>query len=400
VWRRSATLASNAGLLLTGVVSSVVISRLLGPEGRGAYVEWQAWAAAIGIIAAAGLPQVVVLDDWNPTRHRLGDLVPPLAVTALCGGVLTVVAGVWLLGAEMSLVGMVLVTWATQAGAVATGEAQRGGRMTGEFNLVRMLPQVAALAAITALALVGNRSAAHWLSAIAGAQAVVLVMSLIWVTRPLRVRPSSRSSLRRTFAASARLGPGNWVTLVQYRADLLIVALMFPPVQVGYYAVGVAAQTAVAAAGQTGGQYWFARSHAGDPANPPSLRKELVQTAALACAVAVVIAVSAPWWIPGLYGPDFEPALPLVVGLCVLAVVQSLDYLLAHEALLIGAGSRVALYRLPALMLVLIGFSFVYSLDLEPLWVVACSALGYSVSGGVLARVASRRRVADRSHLE
>ncbi len=388
---RSATLLTNVALLVSGTVTSVAISRLLGPAGRGDYVTWQAWSAAIAIAALGGLPQVMVIEDWSSRRHRLRDLLMPLAVTAAVGASVAVVVGSSFLRAHELWVGLLLVVVATQAAAVAAAEAQRAGRMTGAFNIVRLLPPVTALICIGVLVLAGVRSPALWLTSIAAAQVCVLLASLVWVTRAVHGTPRRSGSWRKTLAAAARLGPGAWITMLQYRADVLAVSLIFPSEVVGYYAVGVAAQAAVAAGGQVGGQHWFARvgRSGGDS---PSLRGELLRTAGVALLGASVLGVSAPWWVPALYGSAFAPALPLVLGMCASAVVQSLDYLLAHEMLLLGRGSRVALYRLPAGLFLVTGFATVAVLDLDPLAAVFCTAAGYALSATVMGLVARRYR--------
>lgn len=387
---RLATLMTNAALVGGGLVTSIAISRLLGPAGRGDYVTWQTWASAIGMATLAGLPQVVVLDDWSERRHRLGDLVVPLAVTASAGGALVAAAGVSMSDGGGALLGMLLVVATTQAGAVAAAEAQRVGRMSGEFNVVRLLPSGTALITIGALAAAGERSPVTWLVAIAAAQACVLAASLLWVTRPLRLRPSSSGGWRKTLAVSARWGPGAWVTMLQYRLDLLAVSLIFPSTVVGYYAVGVAVQAAVAAVGQVGGQHWFARRGGGT--EPASLRRELLRTVGVAALCGAVIGLTAVWWLPALYGSAFAPALPLVLGMCASAVIQSADYLLAHELLLLGQGARVWMFRLPAGIFLLGGFAAVAALDLGAPAAVVLSGLGYAISATVMAVVAHRRR--------
>src|SRR5690242_12440701 len=77
----TATLLTNLALLLGGIASSVVISRTLGPVGRGEYVKWQTWFSTIALAALGGLPQAVVLDRALRGRHGLGDLMRGLSRT-------------------------------------------------------------------------------------------------------------------------------------------------------------------------------------------------------------------------------------------------------------------------------------------------------------------------------
>src|ERR1044072_2930872 len=132
---RLSALFGNAAVLACGLVTSVVVSRSLGPAGRGEFVTWQTLAAVVGSVAVAGLPQVLVLDDWSPPgRHPLRMLVFQIGLTLLPAAVLLAVA--W--GASDARPGMLLavvfVAVATQFGAVGAAEAQRVGSMGREFS--------------------------------------------------------------------------------------------------------------------------------------------------------------------------------------------------------------------------------------------------------------------------
>jgi hypothetical protein len=289
---------------------------------------------------------------------------------------------------------MVLVVSAIQVGAVAAAEAQRLGRMIGAFNVVRLLPPAAGTIAMVLLAATGERGPSIWLLVIATAQTVVLVAALVWVTQPVRLRPSSRASVRKSLAATARLGPGNWVTLLQYRGDLLAVALIFPPSVVGFYSVGVAAQTAVAAAGQAGGQHWFSMGRDAWDSGTASLRREVLRTGGLATVAAVLVGGTSYWWVGSLFGSDFAAAVPLAVGMSLVAVVQSVDYLFAHALLLAGSGVKAWLYRLPAVSVLVVGVVTVSAAELGPSVVVAVAGVGYVVSVVVMAVVLRGRRKA------
>jgi hypothetical protein len=81
---RVPTLLTNVGLLASGVGSSIIISRSLGPVARGEYVAWQTWAAAGAILALGGVPQVLVLDENTPERHKRADVAFILLATLGC----------------------------------------------------------------------------------------------------------------------------------------------------------------------------------------------------------------------------------------------------------------------------------------------------------------------------
>ena len=381
---RTATLLTNLALLSAGIISSALAARVLGPTGRGDYVTWQTWAATIGVLALGGLPQVLVLDDWTLQRHRLVEIVAPLTVSL--GLALVVAAGVSMtLQRDLVLMtAFILIVAATQCGAVGAVEAQRMGRMGVEFNAARAVPAVAGLLAMSALLLTGSSSAAVWLVTVGGLQAVA---AIVWLVATAERRWPKRTPVRRTLVDSALLAPGNAVTMLQYRFDLLAVAAIYPPETVAFYATGVAAQTAVLAAGQAHGMLWFNRraEHADHHAK---LRAELYKTAATAASIAAVLATTSGLWVQWVYGSAFLPAVPVVVVLCGVGVVQSLDYLLAHECLLVGRGGRVPLYRLSSLAVLAVGFAVAVANSWPPAVIAILPGIGYALSSAVLLRVA------------
>jgi O-antigen/teichoic acid export membrane protein len=388
---RSATLLTNGGLLASGILTSILVSRVLGPTGRGHYVTWQTWAATIGIFALGGLPQVLVLDHWTPGRHKPRELVAPLALTV--GAALAVLAGLsaFLRPDWIVLTAAVLVVLANQFGSLGASEAQRMGRMGIEFNLARIVPQAASLLAMVGLLVLRSGSYPAWLTGVAVCQAGATALWLWYrsdrgARRPVSARP--------TVTDSVRLAPGSWVTLLQYRFDLLAVTALFRPEIVAFYATGLAASGAVLAAGQSRGMHWFSRQGGMFTNRPGALGRELRRTAGIALAVAAPLALLGRVWVAAAYGSAFLPAVPIVAVLCGVGVIQSVDYLLAHECLIVGLGSRVLLFRLPSIAAVAAGFGLASAQHWPAAAIAVVPGAGYALSSAVfLVAIRSRRAV-------
>lgn len=384
---RVATLGTNLSILLTGVLSSAIVSRALAPAGRGEYVTWQAWGAAAAIFTIGGLPQAVVLDDRIDGRHRAGELYRVLALT-LGAGFLAVIALTVVLDPSVTIVCCLCLTVAVnQIGAIGPAQAQRIGAMTVEFNVARLLPQVAALLAMCCLLVVGTPHPIRWLLVVSLFQLVAAVAWMLTVAAPLGPpRLDGRAIARDT----ARLATMNWATQLHYRFDLLAVSVLFPPTAVGFYAVGFAAQNAVLAAGQASGMYWFSKRGGGAEDAWRRLKREIGLSAAAAGAVCVPLALSSGYWVPLLYGRDFAPAADVVMVLSVSGVLQSVDYLLAHDCLLRVGGGRVAALRLPSIVALVAGFVAVRAFAVPLSMAAAIPVAGYAVS--VLALLSTSRR--------
>ncbi|WP_345636910.1 lipopolysaccharide biosynthesis protein [Rugosimonospora acidiphila] len=389
---RASTLLTNGGLLVGGLLSSVLVSRVLGPAGRGQYVTWQTWASTIGVFALGGLPQVLVLDDWTPGRHKLRELATPLLLSIAAA--LAALAGVaaFLRPAAVVFVAAVLIVLANQFSSLGAAEAQRMGRMSVEFNAARIVPQAAALLAMGGLLVAGSTGLAGWLVAVSVAQAAA---TALWLWRCCERGRVGHIPIGRTLADSVRLAPGNWMTQLQYRFDLLAVTALFRPEVVAFYAIGVAAQGAVLAAGQSRGMHWFSRRQGGTfAAGAGALRRELWRTAGTSLAVAVPLTLTVRLWIGGAYGSAFLPAAPIVAVLCGVGVMQSVDYLLGHEALIAGLGGRVILLRVPGLAVVAAGFGLAILWHWPTTGIAVIPGVGYAVSSVVFLAAARSRRSA------
>jgi hypothetical protein len=373
------TAAGNVVLLLAGTGSSVLISRSLAPDGRGQYVTWQAVGAAIGVLTIGVMPQALVLDRRTVGRHCLRSVYPTVAAAFGAGVLLlvpvTVRAGLDLQVALGALVAMV----ANQIASIGPAEAQRAGRMGLEFSGARLVPQLVALAAIGLLLFVDDGVVGHWLLVIGGAQALA---ALAWSVAVLWRAPAddglAGGEIRR---AAVRLLPFNVATQIQYRFDLLAVALLFPSRVVAFYAIGSAALAAVSAVGQAGGMTWFSRSNR---ESAGAFRIELVRTVLLTLGPAVAIAGLSGVWVSRLYGHAFAPAAMLVAVLCMAGVAQSADYLLAHELVRTRNGGQLLLCRLPSLVVLTAGFAAVRAFSSPLVCVGVVPILGYVVSSAVL----------------
>ncbi len=379
---RLPTTLTNGGLLVGGLVTSVMSSRALGPGSRGEYVTWQTWITTIGILALGGLPQAMVLDKRTASRHRFGDLALPLLSTCAAAGA---ILGLLLLVKRPDWrieLAVLLGVLETQLAGVAIAEAQRMGRMATEFNIVRLLEPTFAIAAMVALVVIRTTDPAVWVLAVCGTQACVLI---VWMSLATKRGQGSPGTDRRLVRATLHLAPGNWVTLVQYRLELVAVTVIFPSQIVAFYAIALAAQAAVTAVGDASGMHWFARRGAEFDNRRPQLRGEVFKTAGLTLASAVVVAAVSELTLGFLYGRDYLPALPVVAVLCGVGVVRSVDYLLSKECLMLGAGRRVGLYRAPALVALVLGFALVKIAALPVIVAGLLSGLGYTLSAAALA---------------
>lgn len=326
--RRETLYISGANVVVVGLgaLTSILVARALGPEGRGDYVTWQVWSLTLASIGSLGLPQAVVTLQLLPKRVTPRAIAPAVLSSVLLGTAAALLALVVLKAPHAALLAGGLLATSTSLNGVLAGLAQRAGALGAEFNLIRLGPPIAGFAAVVFNLSTLSPNPATLLASVGGAQCAFAVLMIAVVE--YRYRRVPRQPWRLLLRESLAMAPIAWVTLLQYRADLLLVSLLFSSSSTAFYAIGASSQAAVFAAGQSTGMQWFGRGRT------MSVRGALRSTV-LICGVAALPFVLFPGpLVRLLYGEGFAPAAGPTAILALGALPQSFDYLLTHAAMI------------------------------------------------------------------
>jgi O-antigen/teichoic acid export membrane protein len=251
-WNILTTLWARIAALMLALVSSIVLARMLGPEGRGLFALVLLMPELAMRFGLLGFDQAnAVYGGLEPGRRRA--LVwQSAAIAAVAGGSITA-AGMCLVafGSQWSqtlvhgplwlyLLPMALVPG--QMAAEYWGAILRGMNRIFLVNLFDFGARVAGVALILVLV--------AWLRlGVAGAvwaESLVSVGTVVGIAVLLRYggvwgRPVfDRSLWRRTWRFALPAHCSNVLSYLNYRADQFIVAALLPPEQLGFYAMAVA----------------------------------------------------------------------------------------------------------------------------------------------------------------
>src|SRR6266566_764666 len=380
---------------ILAVGSGSVVALALGPALRGEFVATQTLAAMAAVALTLGMTQAVVTYRGDDV-----DLAAPLLLQAglaivLGTGLFTALAvlGTQLWLNPIGVAGGAALTAGTLLASNSAGLAQRRGKMTREFQWVRLLPQaVGVLAAVLPWA-AGVRNSDIWLLVIglgifvpSALLMVGLLDSLGALTR-FPIRPPARELVREA--------AGSFVTVlgsqVIYRLDSLFVAIWLPTAKVAFYAVAVGAGTACAAIGQAVGMVTFSRlRNIREPSHQKAIiRRGTALALGLTSAVSLPLAWIAPIAIRIVYGSAFVPAVEAARILILAAIPLSADYLLLHALLSLGAARRAFRVQLVAGLLT-IGLLAASTSTGRLVLVALVSLAVYSISAALLFTLAMR----------
>jgi len=301
---------------LLGAVGGVVVARWLGPADRGALAAVVVVGTLVGTAATAGVQY------WaTRTTARGGasanvlvalqrQAVIALVVFTSAGLVLQAVAAdpAWVAGAVLAL-GW---TWAALALSVPNGL-----RQLGFLSVAQVCGAVTYIGLTTALFLLSRPSVPLAVLGVASAQWVIVALGAHRSLRELRRGPSS--SPTRAADIYRETGPASLSELLIVaagRVDVLIVAALLAPEQVGYYVVAVSIAELSVVLADAAAQ--VALPFIGGDSEIRSVAPLHRAVLLLSGAATVGVISVAPVAVPLLFGDEFRPALwpllPLAVG--------------------------------------------------------------------------------------
>lgn len=240
-------LLAQAGTLL-------LLARLLGPEGFGAFAAVAALAVLLGTLSTFGMHLVVLRDLSQDPTQRNRVLPVALGTTALCGAVLFLAYAALCLGwLRLAMAGPLLVACVGVSElllqpllSIATMERQAHGQIA-RSQLLAISPQLMRLVAVCLIWLSGS---AHPLSLYAlchvGACTIALGIGLSTMAEPWPAPNRWRIPDRRTWGDSSSYAVLNVAASGPTELDKALAGHLLPLGVVGLYAAASRAVGAVA----------------------------------------------------------------------------------------------------------------------------------------------------------
>ncbi len=326
---------ARVGSLAAIFVGSIILSRTLGPDGRGA----QAFFVALTIMSAGILGLSAPAGGYIlSTRHGVPahDLAANAIWLAAISGVLAATGAVVLQAAfgflPAPLAAVPTWPWAILVGVagftVNSHQLQlafgRGRSIAGA--MLSFGPYTLAAVGYLLLPLAGGGlPASIWIFALAP-YAVAVVAALV---RPRISIVSFGRPRPRLAARSVRQGlrsyPGEIAAMLHSRADVLILGIIAPAASLGIYVVAYQSVEPILVLASAGGATVLALGHGRPEVERGDVTAKLIrETLLVGGALAIVAGLLAPWLIPVVYGAAFAdavgPMLILLPGIVALAL--------------------------------------------------------------------------------
>jgi O-antigen/teichoic acid export membrane protein len=322
----------GATVLMTGLsfITSVLLARNLGPDGRGALLALTFWPALLlGVLSLSLNESTTYHVAHAPGAGRiyaatgLGlQLLVVLAATPLALAIILV------FGLGRAHAGIGLMVWYAAFFTPLSlldlhFKAVLQGR--GDFralNLTRLVQPFGYAVALIALAAAGRFTIA---AAMAAMLATLAFSSLVGAAfaRPTWARwEGARDILMTGF----RFHLANVLFYAASEVDKLIVLALMDDTDVGYYAIGIGLSTLGSGIAVQSISLLMSRDMpaAAEEARIDLLARNLAIGGLLLIGINLVGALSASWWLPAIYGAQFKPATPVVTLLLIMGTIKGL----------------------------------------------------------------------------
>lgn len=305
------------------LLTSVLVARALGPEGKGVadlFTFAATLAAEVAVLGTNGGFLYLLANKRLSSAEVHGGALAYASVAGLLGLVVAVSLGQavspllgipWEYGAlAIAIVGpmIYLATWPSlQIGIDRAVHVYRVQLTLGALNAAVVFGLW--MAGQLRVDVVIGWTVVWWLCATA-----VQVLDMARTHWPLRPRPR-RQSLRAALGYGLRLYPGGLANWIHFRSDQFVVAAALGPAAVGVYAVSARWAELLLLVGYAISTAGLHRVASSEPVAGHQLTLRLaLSVLALTGTAGVILCLIATPLIPILYGADFAPAVgPLVL---------------------------------------------------------------------------------------
>lgn len=333
---------SRGTLAVTGAGTTLVVARMLGPDGAGAYALALTLLLLSTVAASLGVEHGIAYFVSNGTWAREAAFRASVQVGIFSG---LVVAGA-VVGARMLMPAAfggldLLDTSIAAAGApflmvwYFTSWVALAGDRYEAYGVLPAVQSILALALVPPLASgLGARGAVTALTA----SEIVTAAAAIWWGRRAFGAPGDhrepRGMLRRALAFGVKGYGANALQLLNFRVDMFVLSAVAGVVAVGQYAVAVSIAGILLLLPQALSEVLFPRVAALAAGDDPALveqveQKSLRHGVLLSTGVAIVLAGALILLVVPLYGPEFGASgtlgLILLPGLALLGVGGTLS---------------------------------------------------------------------------
>lgn len=330
---------TTVAISICGMLTGVLVARLLGPDGRGELAAAVIWPSLINGIVGFGQGQSVTYFSGK-LREDAGRVMGTALVIGLFQGLLGYLIG-WLLipivlsAQNSSVIDMsrwyLLIVLVGIGISYSTFVLQGSARFLA-WNISRIIGSVCYLAVIATYWLLDIHEPMEVIWAMIATSLLPPVVGVVWLLRSEAVR--FRSDLVRPLLD---YGGRSWLAsipaMMNARLDQLIMSLFIAPTALGYYAIAVvwAGITLPVSSAIANTAFAHVVGASTDRDSHPIAVRAFRYGLFANLIAAGALGISTPLLLPVLFGSQFMPSVVPAIVLVVASVPSGMNYILSDS---------------------------------------------------------------------
>lgn len=247
------SLGATAAVQAVGVVTGVILARILGVEDRGALAGAMLMPALLPVLVSLGLPDAItVLATRTNARRLTGQSLKAVIPLAIAAALISGIFGPGLLsqngGPTPSQIRVAASLAVPFSLVMVLGAVLSTSRLQIAYHGFRLVVPSINLVGLVGLAVVGELSVGSALAVYGISIFVALLLSLRFVSS-LPEEDATSITQRRLYSFGLKCQATNVTAMANERVDQLVIAWLLPAEALGSYVVAVALAGPVALVG-------------------------------------------------------------------------------------------------------------------------------------------------------
>jgi len=334
----ASTVASTAVILGCGLITGLISARILEPAGRGALAAITVWANVLLYAGTFGLPEATAYFAAadRASRPRVWTTAQ---VAAIALGIIVMLIGWLLIGvvippdAGREDIRWFLMLFAVPClGSLCTSSWLQGAGLVHRFNITRSSVHLVNAAGMAIVAAFGASRVETFAAVllIGNAAGWIVGAALSPIAEVAAAAPSVEAA-RSMFRYGIRVQLGNWSNAASVRLDQLLLSVFASTVSLGLYVVAVTYANVLMVIPGSAALVMLPRMvrHQEEGTARECLEQWYRRVLCVTVAGGAVIAASAVYMVPLLFGNAFASAVPLVLVLVPATIVLGMNVVLS-----------------------------------------------------------------------
>lgn len=364
--------SGNVIVQISAVLQTIIVSRILGPEGKGLFIEIILWPTIIAGFTILGLYTGIaklsadnsVFDHWNIAKATL----KATSIVGVCGTIISCFLSPILVQEHNHLIIILLIAFSpfVLINNVARGfnAIDHGRKDFTRYSITRSILNPIFFICLLILYLIDKLSLQTIILSLLFANLIVCLIRVILTLHAQR-RKKQSYPVSKLFQYSLKFSVADLSEPIYAYFDKAIIALVLLSYDLGIYTTAYSAASLVGILSNVYGTKIFSDMAGGE--SPDLVNTALRNNLILTTFCAILLGSALPFLIPIVFGQDFSPAIIPSMMLIFTCIIQGQSYIIERSLLALGypyAGVKAKAINMGLFAILAFSFKFMGTINI------------------------------------